>query len=65
MKIEFYKSAMLTLIAGILGFVAWQVHAGKVAVVVSGGQIDIGSVSDSITVSGSVDVDNTVSVVIE
>ena len=68
MRIEFYKCTALTVIALMLGFVAWKVQFGRMTVIVRGGQIDVNEISTPVEVTGrvdvegSLDVDNTVDV---
>jgi hypothetical protein len=59
MKLEFYKCGMLTVIAALLGFMAWKVQTDRHLVWVRGGDIDVQ------TVRGTVDVDVTNSIRID
>jgi hypothetical protein len=46
MKLEVYKCAMLTIIAGLLIFLAWKVQTKRISVTVDGGSIDVENTVD-------------------
>jgi hypothetical protein len=55
MKLEIYKCAALTIIAGVMVFFAWKVQSKQISVQVKGGEIDVSGAVD-VGVDGSVEV---------